>query len=87
MGDESFPSLKKTLFSDDMTDYLVSVGKICDDGYVVVFDKECMKIFKTDDVMLTATPITTQVRSVNGLYPLVMSNGLGGAKLLRNSSK
>ena len=40
-------------------------------------------IFKTDDVLLTATPITTQVRCANGLYPLVMSNGLGGCKAVK----
>ena len=44
-GDECFPSLKKTLFSDDMTDNLVAVGKICDDGYVEVVRKRMHEDF------------------------------------------
>ena len=51
ISDEAY----KSYLFQDMTKSLVSIGKLCDDGFISLFDKEQVDIIKDNVVLLLGT--------------------------------
>jgi hypothetical protein len=85
-GGYSLPGLKSVVFSKNLRDNLVSVGKICDGGYTVVFNSCGTKIFPNKGFKTEGKEIHGEGRDKKtGMFPLTLFpanslTALGGAK-------
>ena len=77
---ERLCEMKRVLFSNEMTDNLVSVGRLCDDGMVVVFDKDVVRVYERDKVCVDGEEFVTSKRGSNGLYLISMKPDNGCEK-------
>ena len=68
------PGLGNVVFSKQVKTNLLSVGDICDEGYVCVFDKDCVKTYKETDLSLSGNVFTRGEREkISKLYSLSLS--------------
>ena len=65
------------VFSAGLVENLVSVGKLCDEGKAIVFDRESVKVYK-GEVSVKGEKVLEEKREVStGLYPVnVSTNGV-----------
>ena len=55
---------------------LISIGQLCDDGCVAVFDKKMLHVFKKGDVVLTGTR-----NSYDGLWDITITKNTGRSEI------
>ena len=65
--------MQKGTFYKTLTENLVSVGKLCEDGYTVVFDQNGYMIFQ-GKIEVKGDGVTGQDRDpLTGLYPITLT--------------
>jgi hypothetical protein len=63
----------KAVFAEGLTDNLASVGRICENGFVIIFDANSYKILTEDKFHYGGTVVHKQNRDPHtGLYPLTI---------------
>ena len=68
-----FPGLETVLFADDLRENLLSVGRLTDAGYTVVFNTCGVKIYKNRGLRVVGTEVHHETRDNQGLYPLTLT--------------
>jgi hypothetical protein len=70
--------LDRVAFSDNVTENIISVGKVCDAGNVVVFDKSGTRIMSAVDFRVSGKVLHTEARDSVGMYPLTLKKAESG---------
>ena len=71
------PGFDRVLFPDKAVANLVSVGRLCDNGLVVVFERNRACLYREKDFRPTGTLVHEEKRSENGMYPLHLQVNTG----------
>lgn len=72
--------LKKVLFSEKVLDNIVSVGRVCDGGHVVVFDAGGTSVFDARSFRADGDVVHKESRDGSGMYPLTLVMETEGAE-------
>ena len=69
-GDQ-MPGFDRVIFAKEASEKLCSVGDLCDGGLICVFDSNCLKTYKKDEMKVIGNPFTEDTRDPKSrLYPL-----------------
>jgi len=77
-GGLPMPGFNDVIFTKQASEKLASVGELCDQGLVCVFDKEKMTMYKSDDFQTVGKIFTQDSRDpLSKLYPLSLYRKVG----------
>ena len=76
------PGLDKVIFAKTVSDKLISVGGMCDNGLVCVFDKECLTTYKENDFKAQGVIFSRDARDLKSrLYPMKLFRPCAGSAI------
>lgn len=65
--------LDRVIFCKSAATKLLSVGELCDAGYTFVFNNECVSMYNTKDLTISAEPLLSDARDPKSqLYPITL---------------
>ena len=74
------PGLKEVIFTPHLRENLMSVGKLTDEGYTVIFNACGVKIYKNRGLRVSGREVHYEARNSHGLYPLTLTPTIDDTK-------
>ena len=74
------PGLKEVIFTPHLRENLLSVGKLTDEGYTVIFNACGVKIYKNRGLRVSGREVHYEARNSHGLYPLTLTPTINDTK-------